>query len=185
VAVPKEGGIKDLTAMALIESLDWQDVELVRQPSGDGAIISFVGQGSDAASMVEPYATMMEELNIGSVIRRTGDIWKKAPGCSLATTIQMTEEKASLVQSVVNAHIKAVTFVQEEPDETAKIAARYIGISHHIIRNALRNNMPSVDAIRNKDAMQKILILMQKLGYIERIPSKYINLNFINKKEET
>jgi NitT/TauT family transport system substrate-binding protein len=183
VAVPKEGGIKDLTAMALVESLDWQDVDLVRQPSGDGAIISFVGQGSDAASMVEPYATMIEELNIGSVIRRTGDVWKKAPGCSLATTVQMTEEKAELVQAVVNAHIQAVTFVQEKPDETAKIAEHYIGISHHIIRKALQNNAPSVNAICNTDAMQKILNLMQKLGYIDRIPYNYINLSFINKQE--
>ena len=47
VAVSNEGGIKDLTAMALLRRLGWNDVRLVRQPSGDGAILSFVGQGAD------------------------------------------------------------------------------------------------------------------------------------------
>jgi NitT/TauT family transport system substrate-binding protein len=181
VAVPKEGGIKDLTAMALIESLGWQDAELIRQPSGDGAIISFFGQGSDAASMVEPYATMMEELNVGSVLRRTGDVWKDAPGCSLATTVRLTEEDPELVQAVVNAHVQAVNFVQENPAEAAEIASHYIGINHHFIRNALRHNRPSADAIRNTEAMQNILALMQRLGYIKEIPTNYMNLTFLER----
>ena len=64
VAVPKEGGIKDLTAMALVQRLGWQDANIVRMPSGDGAILSFVGEGADAASMVEPYSTMLEHLGL-------------------------------------------------------------------------------------------------------------------------
>lgn len=74
VAVPLRGGMKDLTAMALIESLEWKDVEVIRLPSGDGAIISLFGRGADAASMVEPYATMMEALEVGTIVKRTGDV---------------------------------------------------------------------------------------------------------------
>ena len=44
IAVPQEGGIKDLTAMALLQSLGWNERQLIRLPSGDGAILSFVGQ---------------------------------------------------------------------------------------------------------------------------------------------
>src|ERR1041385_6671099 len=64
IAVPREGGIKDLTAMGLLESLGWNTdtVEHRRFPSGDGAIICFFGNGADAASMAEPYASMMDEL---------------------------------------------------------------------------------------------------------------------------
>ena len=79
VAVPLRGGMKDLTAMGLMRSLGWSDVESIRLPSGDGAIISLVGQGADAASMVEPYATTMEQIGIGQVVRRTGDLWPGAP----------------------------------------------------------------------------------------------------------
>ncbi|MBU1695286.1 MAG: ABC transporter substrate-binding protein, partial [Verrucomicrobia bacterium] len=40
VAIPLRGGIKDLTAMGLLRSLGWAKAEILRQPSGDGAIIS-------------------------------------------------------------------------------------------------------------------------------------------------
>jgi hypothetical protein len=39
--------------MGLIEALGWERCDLRRFPSGDAAIIAFVGEGADAASMVE------------------------------------------------------------------------------------------------------------------------------------
>ena len=105
-SIPQRGGMKDLTAMGLIESLGWKDVEIRRQPSGDGAIISFFGRGCDAASMVEPYATMMEQLGVGRVVKRTGDVWPGAPGCSLTTTRQLVGEDPGLVGAVVSAFVR-------------------------------------------------------------------------------
>jgi len=181
VAVPLRGGIKDLTAMGLIKSLGWEKAEQLRQPSGDGAIIALFGQGADAASMVEPYATMMEELGVGKVIRRTGDLWKNAPGCSLATTKPLTTSDPKLVEAVVCAFARGVKFVRENHDESAEIAARYIGISSRIIRAALKNNQPNIDAIRNQKPMDDILVLMKQLGYIKTIPANYRDLSFLDK----
>jgi len=181
VAVPLRGGMKDLTAMALIEGLGWKDVELIRLPSGDGAIISLFGRGADAASMVEPYATMMEALGIGTVLKRTGDVWKGAPGCSLTTTMELKETSPDLTQKVVRAFVRGVTFVKENPDESAQIASRYICINAGFIRKALNVNKPDVEAIRNKKAMEEILSLMMKLGYIKRLPEGYVDLTFLDK----
>ena len=66
--------------MALLRQLGWKDIRLVRQPSGDGAILSFVGQGADAAAMVEPYAAMLESLGLGRVLLRTGDVCRGPRG---------------------------------------------------------------------------------------------------------
>jgi NitT/TauT family transport system substrate-binding protein len=181
VAVPREGGMKDLTAMGLIESLGWQKARLIRQPSGDGAIISLFGRGADAASMVEPYATMMEVLGVGRVIRRTGDIWPGAPGCSLCTSAIFRDEHLEIVQRVVEAYVQATTFVYDHPDEAAALAHQYIGIDPAIIEKALQVNRPSVDAIRNTDAMEKILGLMQTLGYIRERPKNFIDLSFLDR----
>lgn len=38
VALPQEGGMKDLTAVGLVQSLGWSDAETLRLPSGDAAI---------------------------------------------------------------------------------------------------------------------------------------------------
>ena len=181
VAVPLRGGIKDLTAMGLIQSLGWEKAEQIRQPSGDGAIIALFGQGADAASMVEPYATMMEELGVGKVIRRTGDLWKGAPGCSLTTTKTLTQNDPQVVEAVVRAFARGVKFVKENPDESAEIASRYIGIHSRFIRAALQNNQPNLDAIRNQKPMDDILTLMRQLGYIKTIPTRYRDLRFLDK----
>jgi ABC-type nitrate/sulfonate/bicarbonate transport system substrate-binding protein len=180
VAVPLRGGMKDLTAMALIEDLGWKGVELLRQPSGDGAIISLFGQGADAASMVEPYATMMEALDVGRVVRRSGDVWRGAPGCSLTTTAGLRERAPETVAAVVRAFVEGARFTAANPEESAEIASRYIGVNARFIAQALGRNQPNPDAIRNDEAMARVLTLMRELGYIQGSPSNYKDLRFLD-----
>jgi len=185
VAIPREGGIKDLTALGLLDSLGWnrERVEHRRFPSGDGAIICLFGKGADAASMVEPYASMMEELGVGYVVRRTGDLWPGAPGCSLTTTADLIERDPELVQRVVNAYVEACAFANENPDETAEIGAPFIGVDCKIVRRALRANRPDVNAIRNTESMARVLELMRKLGYVQKLPRNYIELRFLDRAQ--
>jgi ABC-type nitrate/sulfonate/bicarbonate transport system substrate-binding protein len=179
VAVPQEGGIKDLTAMALLRRLGWQNIQLVRQPSGDGAILSFVGQGADAASMVEPYATMLEVLGMGTVLLRTGDVWKGAPGCSLTTSRGLIESDPELVQKVVDCYVRAARRVVESPEDASIAAEKYIGISARIIEQALEANRPDPRAIRNDDSMNEIMSLMRDLGYVKELPTGFRDLRFL------
>jgi ABC-type nitrate/sulfonate/bicarbonate transport system substrate-binding protein len=177
VAVPREGGMKDMTALGLLESLGWRDVELLRQPSGDGAILALVGQGAEAASMVEPYATMLEALGVGRILRRTGDVWPGAPGCSLATR---ADRDPRLVAAVVRAYVRGIAHVHACPGEAADIAARYIGIRADWIARALLANRPDADAIRNQAAMDAVLDLMRRHGYVAHRPSGYVDLRALD-----
>jgi len=180
VAVPREGGMKDLTAMSLIDSMGWSKARQLRFPSGDGAIIAFFGQGADAAAMVEPYATMLEQLGTGRVVKRTGDVWPGAPGCSLACTASIIDRDPELVQKVVRAYMRAVAYVVEHPDETAEVAGPLIGVKASFIADAIRVNPPRVDGVRNADIMRKILLFMQTLGYVKEIPEGFVDLRFMN-----
>lgn len=180
IAVPKEGGIKDLTAMGLIESMGWSGVPQLRFPSGDGAILSFIGGGADAAAMVEPWATMLEVLEMGRVVRRTGDLWPSAPGCSLSASSDYLEQEPEIAQRVVNAYLRGAALVDADPAAAAAAAEPYIGISADIIERALGANKPRVDAIRSRDAMAEILELMQKLRYVDERPRGYTDLRFLD-----
>ena len=180
VTVPRRGGMKDLTAMALLESLGWEDAEVRRQPSGDGAIISLFGEGCDAASMVEPYATMMEELGVGRILRRTADVWPGVPGCCLTTSARLRDDDPELVGSVVRAFARGVQFVREDPEATAEIAAPYIGVASRFIRKALARNPPDADAIRNSDAIDNVLSTMVRLGYLEAPPTGFLDHSFLD-----
>jgi ABC-type nitrate/sulfonate/bicarbonate transport system substrate-binding protein len=182
VAIPKRGGIKDLTAMGLVESLGWRGVDWVRQPSGDGAILAFVGEGADAASMVEPYATMLRDLGLGDIVRRTGDLWPGAPGCSLTTTAQVIDRDPDLVGRMVAAFAEAARFVAADPEAASASAARYIGIHPRFIRAALDACAPDTAALRNHEAMAAIVDLMMRMGYIAAAPAvqSYVDLRFLD-----
>lgn len=176
IAVPQEGGMKDLTASALMKSLGWEDRKILRLPSGDGAILAFVGEGAEAAAMVEPYATMLKELGLGSVVKRTGDLWPGAPGCSLSTHARLLEDDPELVRRVVIAFTKGAAFVNEHPDESAQLSSGYIGVHEKHIRSALEHNRPNVEALRNERAIEQVLDLMEELGYLKRRPRDFARL---------
>lgn len=179
VAVPHEGGMKDLTALALMRSLGWEGRGLVRMPSGDGAILALVGRAAEAAAMVEPYATMLEEQALGNVVKRTGDLWPGAPGCSLTTTRALLQEAPDLVHSMVAAFVDGARYIEECPDDAAALSERYIGIGGPFIRKALERNRPCIDALSNTASMEAILSLMMELGYLDRRPVGYVELSML------
>jgi ABC-type nitrate/sulfonate/bicarbonate transport system substrate-binding protein len=180
VAVPQEGGMKDLTAAGLMRSLGLGPKDTVRLPSGDGAILAFVGQGAHAAVMIEPYASMLEHLGLGEVVRRTGDVWPGAPGCSLATSRALLRERPDLARAVVGAYVRGAQHVHGSLDDAADAAAPYIGVSVEILRRALAANRPDVRALYNHEAMERVLDLMTDLGYIDERPKDYAELSFLD-----
>jgi len=173
VAVPLRGGIKDLTAIGLFRALGWHSVETLSLPSGDGAILALVGEGADAASMVEPYATMLEMLGIGTVHKRTGDLWPGVPGCSLTTTAARIDAQPELVRRVVAAFVRGARHVCTHPGEAAAAAAPYIGVHARFVEAALGVNRPDVRAICRTDVMSELLQLMVELGYLDGPPSSH------------
>jgi NitT/TauT family transport system substrate-binding protein len=180
VSIPRRGGMKDLTAMGFLEHLGWTETDEIRQPSGDGAIIALFGEGADAASMIEPYATMFEMMGRGKVVLRSGDLWPGVPGCSLTATREFVKSDPDVVESVVRAFHRGAQFVCDHRDETAEIAHHHIGIHPRFISAALRANRPDVDAIRHEEAMDGVLSLMMKLEYVDSIPTGFHELRFLD-----
>ncbi len=130
--------------------------------------------------MVEPYATMLEQLGLGDVIRRTGDLWSGAPGCSLTTSAQMIERRSDLVRRFVSAFVRGARDVTDDPEGSAEIGSRYIGMAASVIRDALRVNQPNVHALENEAAMGRVVDLMVELGYAPHPPSRpYRDLSFL------
>jgi ABC-type nitrate/sulfonate/bicarbonate transport system substrate-binding protein len=130
--------------------------------------------------MVEPYATMLEVRGLGRVVRRTGDVWPGAPGCSLATSRRLVLEREDVVRAVVRAFVKGAQHLHAHLDDAADIAGRYIGMSGHICRRAFDRNRPDVRALHNVDAMDRVLDLMRELGYLEEKPKGFTDLRFVD-----
>lgn len=182
VALPQEGGMKDLTAVGLVQSLGWDAAETLRLPSGDAAILAFVGGGVDAASMVEPWATMLHHLGLGTVVRRTRDLWPGVPGCSLTTSATLIAERPDVVERMVRAFVAGARVVAEDPDRAAAIGGRHIGVHPRHVRGALAHNAPDVDALERLEAMDAVLELMLARGYVARRPDPgFKDLSFLDR----
>lgn len=179
VALPQRGGLKDLTAIALFESLGWGDVEELRLPSGDAAVLALVTGGADAVSTVEPFATAIEGLGFGTVVRRTGDVWPGAPGCSLATSAAVVDREPDVVRRVVEGFVRGLEFVEREPDDASEIGSHYIGVPGSFVREALRRSSPHADTLHNRKATDAMLSLMIGAGYLDRMPDGCADLSFL------
>ena len=84
---------------------------------------------------------------------------------------------------MVSAYMRGARFAETNRDEAADIAEKYIGISGEIIRKALDVNRPNPDAIRNQAAMDQVINLMIERGYIDKVPTGYKDLSFLDKAE--
>jgi len=180
VAVPHEGGMKDLTAAGLMRSIGLGPEATLRLPSGDAAILAFVGQAAEAAVMVEPYAAMLVGRGMGKVVRRTGDVWPGAPGCSLATSRRTVSERPDLVRAVVGAFVRGAEHVRRHPAEAADVASRWIGVNADFVRKAFEANLPEVRALHHTEAMDRVLDLMVELGYVAKKPRGFTDLSFVD-----
>ncbi|MCW5891167.1 MAG: ABC transporter substrate-binding protein [bacterium] len=182
VALPQEGGMKDLTAVGLVQSLGWGEAETLRLPSGDAAILAFVGGGVDAASMVEPWATMLHHLGLGDVVRRTRDVWPGVPGCSLTTSAALIAERPDVVERMVRAFVAGARVVGDDPERAAAIGARHIGVEARHVSGALAHNAPDVHALGRSAAMDAVLDVMLARGYLARRPDAgFKDLTFLER----
>jgi ABC-type nitrate/sulfonate/bicarbonate transport system substrate-binding protein len=79
--------------------------------------------------------------------------------------------------------MRAARHVETNRDEAARIGAKYIGLNPEIIRKVLNANRLNPDAIRNQAAMDQVIGLMVERGYIDKAPSGYKDLKFLDKAE--
>jgi ABC-type nitrate/sulfonate/bicarbonate transport system substrate-binding protein len=80
---------------------------------------------------------------------------------------------------VVRAYVRAVDWVNAEPDSAAELAAPLIGVKAAVVAAAIRANPPRVDGVRNLEVMRRILAFMQTLGYVRDVPDGFVDLRFM------
>ncbi|MFC2949646.1 aliphatic sulfonate ABC transporter substrate-binding protein [Virgibacillus sediminis] len=78
----------------------------------------------DAATVPEPWASVIEEKGSGKVLIDTPDVayGETLPAAVFVTSQRLAEEDPELIQNLVDAHKKATEFIQENPEESKTIA---------------------------------------------------------------
>lgn len=104
----------------------------------------FVAGNIDAATVPEPWASVIEEKGSGEVLVDTEDVayGNTLPAAVFVTSQDLVKNNPDMVQSIVDGHKKATAFIKENPKEAKKIAIEKIKeitdqkLSESVINNA-------------------------------------------------
>ncbi len=125
VGFPGAGSIQDIMIRQLCKDNNMSyasDLTMSKLPAGQW--IGAVDAGTvDACIAWEPYVTMAEMQNIGTVIMRSEDIMPGHPCDSVVTSQKMITDYPGSVMAFLKAHKDAVDFIKSSPQEAAQIVS--------------------------------------------------------------
>lgn len=80
--------------------------------------------------VAEPFNAAAEQLNVGKVLRFTGDVWRNHACCVIFMHEQDLTQRAQWSQQVVDAIVKAQLWTRAHPEEASKLVSKE-GANHY------------------------------------------------------
>ncbi|SAL02373.1 NMT1/THI5-like protein [Caballeronia pedi] len=80
--------------------------------------------------VAEPFNAAAEQLNVGKVLRFTGDVWRNHACCVIFMHEQDLTQRAAWSQKVVDAIVKAQLWTRAHPEDAAKLLSKE-GANHY------------------------------------------------------
>ncbi|PAJ77750.1 ABC transporter substrate-binding protein [Burkholderia ubonensis] len=74
--------------------------------------------------VAEPFNAAAEQLNVGKILRFTGDVWRNHACCVIFMHEQDLTQRAAWSQKVVDAIVKAQLWTRANPQEAAKLLSK-------------------------------------------------------------
>ncbi len=93
----------------------------------------------DAFVAWEPYPAKAATMGVGRSIATSREIWKDHPCCVLAADEKFLERHPDQARAVVRAHMKAIDFIRQNPEEAVKVGVKYTGMDEATIQLAMKN----------------------------------------------
>jgi NitT/TauT family transport system substrate-binding protein len=125
IGYPGPGSIQDIMIRVLCRDNNMSyanDLTMSKLPAGQW--IGAVDAGTvDAVMAWEPYVTMAEMQNVGTVLLRSEDIMPGHPCDSVVTTQKMISDYPGSVMAFLKAHRDAVELIKSNPQEAAQIVS--------------------------------------------------------------
>jgi NitT/TauT family transport system substrate-binding protein len=167
VAVPGHAQVQDflLRKALIVNGVDMNEVHiLVLKPPE--MIPALRTSQIDAFVAWEPYPSKAVGMGVGRIFLSSSDIWKGHPCCVLVAESKFTKDRAR-TRSIVMAHVKAIAFIRDHPEEALRIGAKYTGMDENTVRSAMTNIRYDC-VLESKDFLEYATFL-SRVGYI-RIP---------------
>ena len=178
----REGTVTDLLLNLMTNKYDLKNVTILRMSPSEEVIALIAGK-MDAAFLPEQHATMAESRGFPMLIM-SQDLWSGMQGDVLVVRNELIRDNPDLVKKLVKVTQRATAWINEHPDETAKIVARQLQIAEEKIFLAKEAEIAmnlevtpkiisrSMDRVEyetniNPEVVQQTIDYMVDLGYIK------------------
>ena len=159
----REGGMVDLLLNRMIQEYDLKDVRIQRMEPLKQVIALETGR-IDAAFLPEHHATAAESKGFTMLIT-SHELWHDMQGSVLVVKRELIEDDPETVRSLVRVTERATTWINENPDDAARILAEELDSEPEVIRRSISrlNYTTEIDPA----SVQEVIDFMAELGYIE------------------
>ena len=159
----REGGPADLLLNRMIMEYDLKDVRIQRMNPLKQVIALETGR-IDAAFLPEHHATVAESKGFTMLIT-SHELWHEMQGSVLIVKRELIEDDPETVRRLVRVTERATTWVNENPDDAARILAGELDSDPAVIRRSMSrlNYTTEIDA----GFVQEMIDFMAELGYID------------------
>jgi NitT/TauT family transport system substrate-binding protein len=93
----------------------------------------------DAFIVAEPFGGQAELQKVGKVLVLSKDIWQDHICCVLNLHEEVIQKQPEAVEELVGSLAKAADFIENNPQEAAKLSLKYLGQKLEVIEHVLTN----------------------------------------------
>ena len=147
----------------MIQEYHLEKANILRMSPSEG-VIALVSGRLDAALLPEQHATMAESRGFPMLIQ-SQDIWHGMPGDVLAVRSELIEDNLELVKRLVEITQEATDWVNDHPDDTARLLAEQLQVA----RKSLTFDKGTNTAIDVEVTPEIIARSMQRVEYTTEI----------------
>lgn len=177
IAIPAIGGTQDIMLMkelkeaGLSVKLNGGTVETIKQAPADTAAL-FLRKDVDAAATQEPWGVNLQHKANAKVLLDSDEFaWgNESTNTVLVAAKSFTEANPDVTTSIVQAHVKAIAFINEHPEEAVQLFIDHIKeitnqqLETEEVTLALARSIPTYDI--NEQVLKEMTTISKEAGYI-------------------
>lgn len=135
------GSIQDMVLKKWLmdNGIDVSKVDIKAMGPGD-ATTALTAKQIDAVFLPQPSPALLEINGNGKSVVESGEMWPGHACCVLLVSGKLMRENPELVKEIINIHIKATEYINENPEESAEIASRKLGLSKEVVEYSMKNS---------------------------------------------
>lgn len=136
IAIPGKATVQDFLLQRFLKDNNITATTVIVKPPE--MIQTLESGGIDGFIAWEPYPARAVVEGGHKLLVTSHDIWPHHPCCVVAVREEYLAENKDVVLAVLASHMKATTFILENPQEAVRIGAEFTGMSEEVISQAMQ-----------------------------------------------